>query len=63
MALEKIGKINDFKDGFGKLIKIKNREIAVFKIKNEFYAIDNKCSHEGAPLCEGEVENLSLIHI
>ncbi len=61
MSLEKIGKKEDFREGLGKLVRIKGKEIAVFRIKDEFYAIDNECSHEGGPLCEGEVEDHKVI--
>ena len=30
-----------------------DREIAVFRVEDEFYALDNACSHEGGPLGQG----------
>ena len=38
-----------------KLIKINNKDIALFNINNQFYAIDNTCPHQGGSLSEGEV--------
>jgi nitrite reductase/ring-hydroxylating ferredoxin subunit len=61
MSLEKIGSLKDFKEGEGKLIKIKDREIAVFRIKDKFYAVDEYCTHVGGPLHEGEIENGKVI--
>jgi nitrite reductase/ring-hydroxylating ferredoxin subunit len=36
-------------------VRIAGRNIAVFNIDGVYYAIDNACSHRGAPLCEGRV--------
>lgn len=32
-------------------------EIALFRIEDKIYALDNTCPHAGGPLGEGEVEN------
>ena len=32
-----------------------NRDIAVFNIDGDFYAIENECTHEGGPLSQGMV--------
>lgn len=35
------------------LIEIEQREIAVVYSNDEFYALLNFCTHQGAPVCEG----------
>ncbi|MEM5805260.1 MAG: non-heme iron oxygenase ferredoxin subunit [Candidatus Aenigmatarchaeota archaeon] len=57
----KIGKISDFKENVGKLVKVGKKEIAVFKINGNFYAIDELCTHEGGPLHEGYVEDTTIV--
>jgi nitrite reductase/ring-hydroxylating ferredoxin subunit len=39
----------------GKLVNAGGQEIAVFKLGEEYYAIENTCPHAGGPLGEGEV--------
>jgi len=34
-----------------------SKQIAICKLKDGFYAIDNRCSHEEAYLSEGEIED------
>lgn len=34
---------------------IEGREVAVFRIDGEYYALANYCVHQGGPLCEGSV--------
>jgi len=42
--------------GFAKAVVAGGREIAVFHVGDEFYAIDNACPHQGGPLAEGWLE-------
>ena len=46
-------------DGFRRIYKFvyRRREIALFRLQDGIYAIDNSCSHEYSPLCEGMVVN------
>ena len=32
--------------------------IAVFRVRDSFYAIDNRCPHKGGPLGEGSLEEM-----
>jgi len=32
------------------------RKIAVFRLEDGFYAIEDICTHDGGPLAEGEIE-------
>ncbi len=51
----KVAETRDLLSGTGKLIQADGHEIALFNVDNEFFAIDNVCSHSGGPLCEGEL--------
>jgi len=42
--------------GQAKLVVLKGKEIALFNVDGEFFALDNACTHEEGPLAEGEVE-------
>lgn len=39
----------------GTRVEIKGREVAVFRVGDDFYAIGDRCSHAEASLAEGEV--------
>jgi nitrite reductase (NADH) small subunit len=41
------------KDGEHIIVDIEEREIAVFKLDGEYYALLNYCVHQGGPACEG----------
>jgi len=42
-------------DGSRVIEEIDGKEIAVFRIDGELYAVLNYCVHQGGPLCEGQV--------
>jgi 3-phenylpropionate/trans-cinnamate dioxygenase ferredoxin subunit len=45
----------------GKLLsEVDGREIAVFNVDGEFYAIDDVCTHDGGPLAEGELDGCEI---
>lgn len=45
-------------DGGRKLVEIRGRPIAVFNIKGEYFALYDKCPHEGGSLCKGKLTSL-----
>ena len=51
----------DFSESQGKAFKVEGKEVAVFRIGEEFHAISNSCPHYGAQLCEGFVRNGTVI--
>jgi 3-phenylpropionate/trans-cinnamate dioxygenase ferredoxin subunit len=38
--------------------QIKGRPIGIFNVAGEFYALHNRCPHQGADLCRGRVTHL-----
>jgi nitrite reductase (NADH) small subunit len=51
-----VGRIDDFASGQGKMVNVHGRHVALFRLGNEFFAIDNLCLHRGGPLCEGQID-------
>jgi nitrite reductase/ring-hydroxylating ferredoxin subunit len=37
-------------------VTIGGREIGVFRVEQDFYAIRNRCPHQGGPLCLGRIQ-------
>lgn len=44
--------------GAKKLVTVKGREIGIFNVNGEFFALANRCPHAGGPMCEGRVSAL-----
>ncbi len=53
MARHVVAGATDIPVGERKLVRINGREIAIFNIGGEYFAIHNRCPHEGASLCRG----------
>jgi nitrite reductase (NADH) small subunit/3-phenylpropionate/trans-cinnamate dioxygenase ferredoxin subunit len=50
-----VGKIEDIQPGTAIAVQAGRRVIAVFRVGNEFFAVNNMCPHKGASLCDGEI--------
>jgi 3-phenylpropionate/trans-cinnamate dioxygenase ferredoxin component len=42
--------------GACKRVVLKGEEIALFNVDGDFFALDNLCTHEEGPLCEGDID-------
>jgi nitrite reductase/ring-hydroxylating ferredoxin subunit len=59
MARHVVAKVGEIAAGTNKLVTVKGREIALFNVKDEYFALANKCPHEGAALCRGTLVGLA----
>jgi len=50
-----VGKSDEIPPGSRKIVRVAGRSIGVFNVAGEYYAIRNRCPHQGAPLCEGKL--------
>ena len=50
-----VAKAGDIQAGSCKIVTVRGREIGIFRIGDEFYGLINRCPHQGAPLCRGEI--------
>lgn len=55
-----VGKVRDFPLGEAKILDVAGRSIGVFHIKGAFYALRNRCPHQGAELCKGRITGTTL---
>jgi 3-phenylpropionate/trans-cinnamate dioxygenase ferredoxin subunit len=46
--------------GGRKRVNVSGRDVAVFNLSGEFFAIANRCPHRGGPLCLGSITGLVL---
>jgi nitrite reductase/ring-hydroxylating ferredoxin subunit len=50
-----VSELADFPSGTRRIVNVGGREIGVFRIGREFYAVRNRCPHQGGPLCLGSL--------
>jgi nitrite reductase/ring-hydroxylating ferredoxin subunit len=58
MAKHVIAALSEFPAGSRKLVDIKGRPIVVFNIAGEFFALANRCPHQGGSLFHGRLGGL-----
>ena len=51
--LQRVANVDDMPPGKGIVIAVDGKEIAVFNVGGDFYAVDNTCTHRGGPVGEG----------
>ena len=53
MAGVVVGPVSAFPDGRGVAVEIEGRRLAVFRLGERVFAVDDRCSHRGFPLHDG----------
>jgi NAD(P)H-dependent nitrite reductase small subunit len=52
-----VGQVDEFPHGRGRMVVVGRRQVAIFRLDDGFFAIDNLCLHQAGPLCDGLVED------
>ena len=55
MSKHVVATIGEIAPGECKIVTVKGREIGIFNVNQEFFALINRCPHQGAPLCRGAI--------
>ncbi len=58
MSRHVVAAVSEIAPGGRKLVTIKGRPIGVFNIDGEFFALLNRCPHQGGSLCDGHLTGL-----
>lgn len=58
MGRHVIGSVGEIPPGQRKVVEVSGRSIGVFNVDGRFYAIRNRCPHQGGPLCLGRTVGL-----
>jgi nitrite reductase/ring-hydroxylating ferredoxin subunit len=58
MSRRVLAKAGEIEPGACKIVTAMGREIGIFNVGGEFYALSNRCPHMGADLCKGWVVGL-----
>ena len=51
-----VGHTADFPFGQGRMAVVNGRHVAIFRLDDGYFAIDNLCLHQAGPLCDGLIE-------
>jgi 3-phenylpropionate/trans-cinnamate dioxygenase ferredoxin subunit len=55
-SLVEVGKTTELKDGTMKEVSIEGHNILIAKVRDKYYAADNRCPHMGRKLSQGKLE-------
>lgn len=58
MSRHVVATADEIAPGGVKIAKVKGRSIGVFNVGGEYFALLNKCPHQGADLCRGKITGL-----
>ncbi len=50
-----VASTDEIPDGGRKIVTIEGRSIGVFNVEGDYFALRNRCPHQGAALCEGKL--------
>lgn len=48
-----VASVDEIPPGERKVVEVAGRSIGIFNLGGEFFALRNRCPHQGGPLCEG----------
>ena len=55
MTRHVVATVDEIPTGGRKIVTVRGREIGIFNVGQSFYGLINRCPHQGAPLCRGEI--------
>lgn len=55
-----VAKVAEIPVGSAKVVEVNGKKIALFHVADQFYALDDRCSHAEASLAKGYVEDGSV---
>ena len=55
MSRHVVANVDEIAPGARKIVTVKGREIGIFHVNDDFFGLINRCPHQGAPLCRGEI--------
>lgn len=53
-----VATVDEIPPGGRKIVEVAGRSIGIFNLGGEFFALRNRCPHQGGPLCEGKTFGL-----
>src|SRR5262245_38423341 len=60
MPFVTVARFSDLSDGVGVCVVVAGKKLALFRVGDRCYAIDDRCPHRDAPLHQGYCEGLEV---
>ena len=60
MAKHIVGTTDEIAPGQRKIVEVAGVSVGVFNVGGTYYALRNRCPHQGAPLCLGSLKGTAL---
>ena len=57
----RVGSVSEVPQDGAEVFDVEDRKIAVYRLEDGFYAIDDICTHDGGPLAQGDVDGDQVI--
>lgn len=57
---QNVAAVNEIPEGGRKSLVLDDRSVLLFRIGNEYYAVEDVCSHDGQPLTEGPLHGCAI---
>lgn len=49
--------------GASQVVQLREKEVALFNVAGQLFALDNRCPHREGPLSRGQVESVAVPHL
>ena len=58
MSRHVVARVGEIAPGQSKMLTIEKRELGIYFVNGEYFALANRCPHQGGPLCRGRLVSL-----
>ncbi len=55
MTRQVVAKASEVAPGTSRIVTVQGREIGLFNLDGDYFALANRCPHAGGPLCQGRI--------
>ena len=59
MTRHVVARVEEIPPGSRRLVTIRGREVVVFNVEGEYFALIDRCPHQGGSLCRGKLTGLA----
>jgi len=60
VSLVDVARLDDLRAGEPKLVEVGGARLVLVRVKDEVYACDDVCAHQGGPLSQGKLSGVRL---
>jgi nitrite reductase (NADH) small subunit len=57
-----VAQVDDLPEGRHMVVEVRGREIGLFNVHGQYYALPNACFHQNGPLCRGAISGTVVVN-